>query len=82
MDEQFVKHFSDTCQGDLAPITAAFGGIVAQEVLKACTSKFTPIHQYFYMDNFEALPEHPTPGIPFSFLVIVLRGMPANRLSL
>ncbi len=32
------------------------GGIVAQEVLKACSGKFTPIHQLFYFDALEALP--------------------------
>ncbi len=32
------------------------GGIAAQEVLKACSGKFTPIHQWFYFDALEALP--------------------------
>lgn len=36
---------------------ATIGGIVAQEVLKACSGKFTPINQYLYYDAIECLPE-------------------------
>lgn len=45
------------CSGDLCPINAALGGIVAQEVLKACSGKFSPIRQFFYFDAIECLPE-------------------------
>uniref|UniRef100_A0A1B0C8L2 E1 ubiquitin-activating enzyme n=1 Tax=Lutzomyia longipalpis TaxID=7200 RepID=A0A1B0C8L2_LUTLO len=41
--------------GDLNPINASIGGIIAQEVMKACTGKFTPIFQYFYFDAIECL---------------------------
>jgi len=46
-----------TASGELAPMTAALGGIVGQEVVKAASGKFHPIHQFFYFDATEALPE-------------------------
>ena len=36
---------------------AAIGGIVGQEVLKACSGKFTPINGWFYFDAAETLPD-------------------------
>ncbi len=32
------------------------GGVVAQEALKACSGKFTPIKQWVYFDAIECLP--------------------------
>lgn len=37
-------------------MNAAIGGIAAQEVMKACSGKFTPIQQYFCFDAIECLP--------------------------
>lgn len=48
--------FAKTCAGDLNPINATIGGIVAQEVMKACTGKFNPIYQWLYFDAIECLP--------------------------
>ncbi|MCL4142068.1 UNVERIFIED_CONTAM: hypothetical protein GTU68_057636 [Idotea baltica] len=56
-DEDLVKTFSKVCAGDLAPMDAVIGGIVAQEVMKACSGKFTPINQWLYFDALECLPE-------------------------
>lgn len=39
-----------------SPMAAMFGGIVGQEVLKACTGKFQPLFQFFYFDSCESLP--------------------------
>lgn len=39
-------------------MNAAIGGIAAQEVMKACSGKFTPIYQYFCFDAVECLPEN------------------------
>ena len=39
-----------TCRGRLNPVSAVFGGFVGQEVLKACSAKFTPLNQFLYMD--------------------------------
>jgi len=41
----------------LNPMCAALGGIVGQEVLKACSGKFTPIPGFFYYDADECLPD-------------------------
>lgn len=45
----------------LCPMAAIFGGIVGQEVVKAATGKFHPIHQGFYFDAFECLPNKELP---------------------
>lgn len=41
----------------ISPICALTGGILAQEVLKACSGKFMPITQWFYFDATETLPD-------------------------
>ena len=63
LNVEVLKTFAKTCCGDLCPITAAFGGIIGQEVLKACSNKFTPIHQFMFYDAFEALPDREDHGI-------------------
>lgn len=55
-DKAVVEAFARTCRGILSPISAAIGGIVAQEVLKAVSGKFMPIKQFLYFDATEALP--------------------------
>lgn len=55
-DEQLMREFAFTCVGQLAPMCAFLGGLVAQEVLKACSGKFHPIDQFFYFDALECLP--------------------------
>ena len=47
-------------RGYIAPLASIIGSIAAQEVLKACTGKFKPIHQFFYFDAVEALPTEPS----------------------
>lgn len=59
-DEELVKQYSYICSGGLAPMDAVIGGIVAQEVMKACSGKFNPIYQYLYFDALECLPEDKT----------------------
>ena len=63
LNEEMLKIFAKTCCGEVCCLTAAFGGIIAQEVLKACSNKFTPIHQFMYYDAFEALPERENHGM-------------------
>lgn len=58
-EENYVRLFSYTCSGNFGPICAFYGGIVSQEVFKAITGKYTPIHQYFLADFSEVLPEPP-----------------------
>ncbi|KAH7375029.1 hypothetical protein B0T11DRAFT_234402 [Plectosphaerella cucumerina] len=55
-DEKLLKELSYQARGDLNPMAAFFGGIVAQEVLKAISGKFTPIKQWLYFDSLESLP--------------------------
>lgn len=59
IDEHVLRHFSSGCHAVLNPMAAVFGGIVAQEVVKACSGKFHPIFQFFYFDSLESLPKHP-----------------------
>jgi len=56
-DEEFVRQFSMISAGELSPMCAALGGIVAQEVMKASSGKFNPIFQWLYFDALECLPE-------------------------
>lgn len=51
-----------TSAGNLSPLAAVFGGVVGQEVMKACTGKFTPIQQWFLYDWGEALKDIPSPA--------------------
>lgn len=42
-------------------MAAMFGGFVGQEVVKAVSGKFTPLHQWFYFDSAESMPEEVLP---------------------
>lgn len=55
--KELLETFSKTCAGNLSPLNAAIGGIVAQEVMKACSGKFSPIYQWLYFDAIECLPK-------------------------
>lgn len=56
LDEKALEWFSYIAAGDLCPMNAAIGGIVAQEVMKACSGKFHPIYQWLYFDAVECHP--------------------------
>ncbi|KAF2149040.1 putative poly(A)+ RNA transport protein [Myriangium duriaei CBS 260.36] len=56
LDEKIIKEVSYQAQGDLCPMAAFFGGLTAQEVLKAVSGKFHPIKQWLYFDSLESLP--------------------------
>lgn len=55
-EEKVIRELSYQAQGDLNPMAALFGGLTAQEVLKAVSGKFNPIKQWFYFDSLESLP--------------------------
>lgn len=55
LDESLARTFSNICAGDLCPMQAVIGGIAAQEVMKACSGKFTPVRQLLYFDALECL---------------------------
>ena len=57
LDAALIEQFAKICAGDLSPMAASMGGIVAQEVMKACSGKFMPIKQWLYFDALECLPE-------------------------
>ncbi|KAL4919547.1 hypothetical protein BDW62DRAFT_209750 [Aspergillus aurantiobrunneus] len=56
LDDKLIKELSYQAQGDLNPLAAFFGGIVAQEILKAVSGKFGPVQQWLYFDSLESLP--------------------------
>jgi len=56
IDTNLVNAFAAGARGSLVSLASFFGGVAAQEVLKACSSKFTPLHQYMYLDFHEVLP--------------------------
>lgn len=56
LDEKIIKELSYQARGDLNPLAAFFGGIAAQEVLKAVSGKFGPVQQWMYFDSLESLP--------------------------
>ncbi|XP_043282314.1 ubiquitin-like modifier-activating enzyme 1 [Venturia canescens] len=60
INEDLIETFAKVSAGDLNPMNATIGGIVAQEVMKACSGKFSPIYQWFYFDAIECLPSDRT----------------------
>lgn len=57
IDEKLITELSYQATGDLNPMAAFFGGLTAQEVLKAVSGKFHPVKQWLYFDSLESLPE-------------------------
>uniref|UniRef100_A0A1D1Y6H3 E1 ubiquitin-activating enzyme n=2 Tax=Anthurium amnicola TaxID=1678845 RepID=A0A1D1Y6H3_9ARAE len=56
IDDKLLRHFASGSRAVLNPLAAMFGGIVGQEVVKACSGKFHPLFQFFYFDSIESLP--------------------------
>ncbi|XP_010937922.1 ubiquitin-activating enzyme E1 1 isoform X2 [Elaeis guineensis] len=59
INQKLLRHFANGSRAVLNPMAAIFGGIVGQEVVKACTGKFHPLFQFFYFDSVESLPVEP-----------------------
>ncbi|XP_020101243.1 ubiquitin-activating enzyme E1 2-like [Ananas comosus] len=59
IDKKLLHHFASGSKAVLNPMAAMFGGIVGQEVVKACSGKFHPLFQFFYFDSIESLPTEP-----------------------
>ncbi|XAR55794.1 hypothetical protein NMG60_11035997 [Bertholletia excelsa] len=59
IDEKIIRNFAFGAKAVLNPMAAMFGGIVGQEVVKACSGKFHPLFQFFYFDSVESLPSEP-----------------------
>lgn len=45
INPKLLQQFSHGARAELNPMAAMFGGIVGQEVVKACSGKFHPLHQ-------------------------------------
>lgn len=45
IDEKLLRHFAFGARAVLNPMAAMFGGVVGQEVVKACSGKFHPLFQ-------------------------------------
>jgi len=58
ISDEFIDKFYHTYQGRLVPMNSVFGGMIAQEILKACSGKFTPIYQWLYYDVYDCLPSN------------------------
>ncbi|XP_043724924.1 ubiquitin-activating enzyme E1 2-like isoform X2 [Telopea speciosissima] len=59
IDQKLMRLFAFGARAVLNPMAAMFGGIVGQEVVKACSGKFHPLFQFFYFDSVESLPTEP-----------------------
>ncbi|XP_074264485.1 ubiquitin-activating enzyme E1 1-like [Silene latifolia] len=59
IDQNLLRHFAFGARAVLNPMAAMFGGIVGQEVIKACSGKFHPLFQFYYFDSLESLPSEP-----------------------
>lgn len=57
VNTELLETFCKISSGDLNPMNAAIGGVVAQEVMKACSGKFHPLVQWLYLDAIECLPK-------------------------
>ncbi len=51
-----MRKLITTLQGQLSPIAAFIGGVAGQEVLKACTGKFTPLDQWLMFSAEDGMP--------------------------
>lgn len=60
--ERIVLQLASGSKAILSPMCAALGGIVGQEVLKACSGKFSPINGWFFLDADETLPDDLLPA--------------------
>jgi ubiquitin-activating enzyme E1 len=56
-----LRALARTARGVVNPMCALMGGVVGQEVMKACSGKFMPIKQFFYFSDTSVLPDEPLP---------------------
>jgi ubiquitin-activating enzyme E1 len=64
-DIDLMKKIIYVARGLLCPMHSVIGSMVAQEVMKACSGKFSPINQWFYFEATDILPKlKPTDSAP------------------
>ncbi|ODQ79323.1 hypothetical protein BABINDRAFT_62720 [Babjeviella inositovora NRRL Y-12698] len=57
VNEKLITELAYQARGDIPGMVAVYGGLLAQEVLKACSGKFNPVKQWLYFDSLESLPD-------------------------
>ena len=65
LDEKLLTLLASNARGDLSPMAAVLGGVVGQEVLKACSGKFMPLQQWLVYDATECIPDGELPASEF-----------------
>ena len=55
--KNIIQKLSYTCSSKLCPVDSIIGSIVAQEVMKASSRKYTPIKQWMYIDFTNIVPD-------------------------
>jgi ubiquitin-activating enzyme E1 len=53
--KKLLRQLAQGSSAELGPMAALFGGVVGQEVVKAVSGKFHPLHQWLHFDAAEAL---------------------------
>jgi ubiquitin-activating enzyme E1 len=56
VNEKLVARLARAAACEISPMAAIMGGYAGQEVVKACSSKFTPLSQLFYYAAVDCLP--------------------------
>ncbi len=51
LDFDFIKKISNTLEAQICPMQSVIGSIAAQEIMKACSGKFSPIYQWLYFES-------------------------------
>lgn len=58
-DAELAARFFQQARASVRPMAALLGGLAAQEALKACTHRWSPLCQFFYYDAAACLAEEP-----------------------
>jgi ubiquitin-activating enzyme E1 len=56
VNEDLLRKLALVSQGQIIGLTAFLGGVMAQEVIKSLSGKYTPLNQFLYVDAIEILP--------------------------
>ena len=65
IDEKIIRNAALYSRAAITPMTAFFGGVVAQEIVKY-TGKYSPLKQWLHYDIFETLPAGPANREPLN----------------
>jgi len=57
-EEDWLKKLAKGSSAVLSPPASFLGGIIGQEIIKAVSSKYTPLNQWLFCDWVECLPAH------------------------